>query len=177
MNDFSDKISTSLAQREIIPAATARARQVKETVSAETGRAVENIKTAAREQLEIQRQELSDSLGSVQKALRNTSGKMGQSHASPGVERLADAVGSAQRFLETHQIDDVGVALRRLSLKSPAIFYTGLFALGFVGGRFLTSTQQMDSYEPEIEVDLLNAPPSVQQTSPTEKAVKYHGSY
>ena len=116
MNDSSDMISPSPARQEVITAATARARQVKETVSAETGRAVENIKTAAREQLEKQRQELSHSLRSVQKALRNNSGKMEQSSLSPGVERLADEVGSAQQFLENHRVDDVGVALRRLSL-------------------------------------------------------------
>lgn len=177
MNDSSDMISPSPARQEVITAATARARQVKETVSAETGRAVENIKTAAREQLEKQRQELSQSLLSVQKALRNSSGKMEQSSLSPGVERLADAVGSAQQFLENHRVDDVGVALRRLSLKSPAVFYTGLFALGFVAGRFVTSTEKHETFEPEIEIDLLNAPPSAERPNPVGKAVEYHGSY
>lgn len=177
MNDASDMMTSSQARQEVLHTATTRAREVKETVSQEAGRAVENIKAAAKDQLERQRMELADSLSSVKKALRNTSTRMGDSNITSGVERVADAVESAQRFLDSHQIDDVGVALRRLSMQSPLVFYSGLFALGFAAGRFLTSTEHYSLDEPELEIDLLNAPPRLEQQTPLAKAVPYNGSY
>lgn len=174
MNDTGE--STSPTRQEILRGASRRAREVKETVSHEAGRALENIKVATKDQLERQRMELADSLNSVKKALRNTSSRMGNPTLTPGVERVADAVESAQRFLDSHEVDDVGVALRRLSMREPVVFYGGLFALGFVAGRFLTSTEPYSLDQPELEIDLLKAPPHVEQTS-LETAVPYHGPY
>ena len=156
---------------------TARALQVKETVSHETSRALGNIKSAAREQLERQRLELSSSLGSVSEALLKTSRRMNGSSLSPQLRRAADAMSSARSFLEHHQVDDVGVALRRLSLRNPVVFYSSLFAVGFVAGRFLTSTEQSSLEEPELEIDLLQVPPHVERQTPKEEVVTYRGPY
>lgn len=173
MNDTGE---TTPARQEVLRTASLRASEVKQTVSQEAGRALDNIKTATREQLERQRMELADSLSSVKKALRDTSTRMDNAALAPGIERVADAVESAQRFLDSHEVDDVGIALRRLSTRSPIMFYSGLFALGFAAGRFLTSTEHDTLDGPELEIDLLQATPYGEQPF-LETAVPYHGPY
>lgn len=170
-------ITPSQARQQVVQTAAQRASQVKETVTQEAGRAIDNVKSAAKEQLDRQRVELSDSLGSVSDALRNTSRRMNDSTLAPQMTRVADAVSTARDFLEQHQVDDVGVALRRLSLRSPVVFYSGLFAVGFLAGRFLTSTDQVTLDEPELEIDLLQAPPHIEQQTPVAEVVNYRGPY
>ena len=170
-------ITPSQARHQVVQTATQRASQVKDTVSQEAGRAIDNVKSAAKEQLDRQRLELSDSLGSVSDALRNTSRRMNDSTLAPQMTRVADAVSSARDFLEQHKVEDVGVALRRLSLRSPVVFYSGLFAVGFLAGRFLTSTDQLVVNEPVLEIDLLQAPPHVEQQTPVAEVVNYRGPY
>jgi len=167
------------ATQEVIETAKERAQQVKATVTEEAGRAVESIKTAAIEQAERGKSELAESLKSVDEALRKTSSGMENATLAPQVERMADVISQAQQFVETHRIEDLGTAVRRLSLQHPAVFYAGIFALGFVAGRFLSSTENRTLEQQELEINLLDAAPRVDveyQPEP-QQVVSHHGSY
>lgn len=164
---------TSGATREVIQTAKESAVHVKGTVAEEASRAMDSIKTAAAESVERGKNELAGSLKSVDEALRKTSSEMQNSTLAPQVEKVADAVAQAQQFIEQHSIEDLGVAVRRLSLQHPVVFYAGIFAVGFAAGRFLSSTE---SRLAQPEINLQNEGLYDQQPMPN-RMVSHHGSY
>lgn len=177
MKDISD-MHTQNSTQEVVQTARDSAIQVKTIVTEEATRAVDSIKTAAIEQAERQKSELAESLRSVDEALRKTSGQMENSSLAPQVERVADALNTASKFIEEHKIEDLGVALRRLSLQNPVVFYSGLFALGFAAGRFLSSTENRPIAPDELEIDLLDAAPVAVEYQPEPvQVVSHHGPY
>lgn len=171
-------VETPGATQEVIATARDSAQQVKALVSEEASRAADTIRTVALEQMDRQKGELAGSLRSVEQALRKTSEELENPILAPRVEQAADALHSAHQFLEHHGVEDVGVAVRRISLQHPVIFYTGIFALGFAAGRFLTASAQQ-ALEPVPEVNLLDEDlhldPLDQQPMP--QVVSHHGSY
>jgi hypothetical protein len=181
MENMSDMemVETPGAKQQVIQTAKERAQHVKTTVTEETTRAVENIKSAAMETVERQKSELAESLRSVDQALRKTTAGMENSALAPQVEKVADAISQAHQFIEHHGIEDLGVALRRLSLQHPAVFYSGLFAIGFAAGRFLSASEQHAMSQPELDTNLLDATPDVDVDNQPEpsQVVSHHGPY
>lgn len=177
MENLTD-IETSPSQ-EVLLTARERATQVKETVAEEASRAVESIKLAASEQVEKGKAELAESLKSVDQALRRTSSQMEDPRLAPRMEKVADAVSHATQFIETHGIEDLGVAVRRLSLQHPVMFYSGVFALGFAAGRFLSSTENrpLELEAPDYDINLLEEDLDPSNQTLPQPQVSYHGSY
>ena len=175
MENLTD-IETSPTQ-EVLLTARERATQVKETVTEEASRAVESIKLAASEQVEKGKSELAESLKSVDKALRRTSSEMQDPRLAPQMEKVADAVAQATQFIETHGIEDLGVAVRRLSLQHPVMFYSGIFALGFAAGRFLSSTENRPLDVPDYDINLLDEDLGPNNQTLPQPLVSHHGSY
>lgn len=167
----------SSPSREVLLTARERATQVKETVAEEASRAVESIKLAASEQMSRGKNELAESLKSVDEALRRTSSEMEDSPLAPQMEKVADAVAHAHQFIETHGIEDLGVALRRLSLQHPVMFYSGIFAIGFAAGRFLSATESRPLETPEYDINLLEENIDPDNQTLTQPLVSHHGSY
>lgn len=165
------------APREVLLAARERATQVKETVTEEASRAVESIKLAASEQMAKGKSELAESLKSVDEALRRTSSEMEDSPLAPQVEKVADAVAHAHQFIETHGMEDIGVAVRRLSLLHPVIFYSSIFALGFAAGRFLSSTETRAPELPDYDINLLDEDLDANNQTLSQPLVSHHGPY
>jgi hypothetical protein len=165
---------TSSATREVIQTAKERAVHVKGTVAEEANRAMDSIKSAAAESVERGKHELAGSLKSVDEALRKTSSEMQNSALAPQVERVADALAQAHQFIEQHSIEDLGAAVRRLSLQYPVVFYAGIFAAGFAAGRFLSSTENR-SFD-QAEINLHDEDISDNQPMPGQM-VSHHGSY
>jgi hypothetical protein len=181
MENMSDMPAGSPTQ-EVAAVARQSAAQVKDVVAEEAARAMDSIKSAASEQMRRGKMELTSSLRSVDIALRRTSQEMADSPLAPQMERAADAVASACDFVESHGIEDLGLAARQLSLHHPVLFYSGIFALGFAAGRFLSSTQSRPLELPEHDINLLEEelePSLVEpaQQSLTSPTVSYHGPY
>lgn len=176
MENVSDTQTTSATQ-EVATVAKESAVQVKEVVAVEAGRAVDSIKSAASEQMERGKMELASSLKSVDEALRRTSNEMADSPLAPQMERAADAVATAAEFIETHGLEDLGVAVRQLSLQHPVIFYSGIFALGFAAGRFLSSTQTRALEQPELEISFLEEDLDTTNQPLPSPMVSHYGSY
>lgn len=186
MKNLNDREALSVdhsATKEVLQAARDQAVQVKDTMAVEATRALDSVKSAAFEQAERQKSELASSLKSVDEALRRTTSEMDNPTLAPQMERVADAVSTASHFIEEHSIEELGPALRRLSLQSPVIFYSGLFALGFVAGRFLSSTENRPVELPDYDINLLDEdlsepqPASLEQQNLNPPMVSHYGSY
>lgn len=174
MKNVSDK-EASKTPAEVLQTAKEGAVQVKDTVAQEASRAVDSIKTAAKEQVERGKTELADSLKSVDQALRRTSSEMDNPTLAPQMERMADAVATAHQFIEEHRIEDLGKAVRRISLQHPVLFYSGIFALGFAAGRFFSSSQMRMPDTADYGM-LENDPISMPAATPTPE-VSHYGSH
>ncbi len=187
LNDMDSLSVDHSATKEVLQAAREQAVQVKDTMAIEATRALDSVKSAAFEQVEIQKADLAHSLRSVNEALLRTTQEMDNPTLAPQMERVADAVASAGKFIENHSIEEVGPALRRLSLQSPVLFYSGIFALGFAAGRFFSSTEHRPIEEPDVELpdydinlldeDLTPQSASLEQQTLTPPMVSHHGSY
>lgn len=190
MKNLNDRDSLTVehsATKEVLQTARDQAVQVKDTMSTEATRALDSVKSAALKQAETQKADLAQTLKSVNKAIRRTTSEMENPALAPQMERVADAVASAGKFIESHSIEEVGPALRRLSLQSPTLFYAGIFALGFAAGRFFSSTEHRPIEEadldlPDYDINLLDedlAPQtaSFEQQNLNEQMVSHHGSY
>lgn len=147
---------TNQTSGEVLQTAREGAAHVKDAVAEEASRTIDSIKAAAKDQVKRGKSELTDSLKSVDKALRRTSSEMENPTLAPQVERIADAVTTAHQFIEEHQVEDLGKAVRRLSLQHPVLFYSGIFALGFAAGRFFSSSQNRLLEPSELDVNLLD---------------------
>jgi hypothetical protein len=170
MKNVSDTHTTN-ATDDVVQTARDRGQHVKETVTQEASRAVDSIKTAALEQADRQKNEIAGSLKSVDEALRQTSSEMDNPALAPKVEMVADAISQVHQFIEEHDVEDLGTAVRQLSLRHPVLFYSGVFAIGFVAGRFLSSTESRD------EPDMLSNSLASHNQALSRPTVAYNGPY
>lgn len=154
-------LDTTTTKQEVVETASEQMMHVKATVAEQAGKALTGVKFAAHTQLDRQKKEITKSLRSVDRALRKSTENMSNPTLAPQMVRVADALSQAGDFLDRHEVEDLATSARQLSLRQPALFYSGVFALGLVAGRFLSSTQHRNEQnEVELEMNLLNAPPA-----------------
>lgn len=91
-------------------------------------------------QLGAQQKRSAGDLTKVAEALRGTSQDLGDSLASPLVDRAAHELERASKFLERATMSDVVDGVESFAKREPLLFLGGAFAIGLLGARFFKSS-------------------------------------
>jgi hypothetical protein len=95
--------------------------------------------------LHEQKSRAADTLGGVAQALLVAGQHLqeqNQGSMTPYVERLAHQVERVSHFLEDTNVDEVASDVGQFARRHPGLFIGGALVLGFVGARFLRSSQR-----------------------------------
>lgn len=117
----------------------------KEPIVDQAKHAISNVADQAREQvtqqIEVRKDRAVDTIGDVASALRGTGDKLKEVPALGDMAgRAADQIERVAQFFDGRQVGDVVRDVERFARREPAIFLGAAFALGLIGGRFLTSS-------------------------------------
>ncbi len=175
-------LDTDIARQKVADTASDQMMHVKATVAEQAGKALTGVKFAAQTQLERQKKEITKSLRSVDRALRQSTQNMSNPTLAPHMERIADALSQAGNFLDRHHVEDIASSARQLSLRQPALFYTGVFAIGLAAGRFLSATEHRVETPQEVSLgtNVTPTPPAptpIPLTHNIRTEAVSHGSY
>ena len=125
-------------------ASTELAKHAKSTVSHVAEQAAELVET----QISQQKKRSVGELGNVAKALRGTRDELGESFAAPVVERAADEIERATKFLESASLNDIVDGAEDFARREPLLFLGGAFAVGMLAARFLKSSSRHNHGSP-----------------------------
>lgn len=101
---------------------------------------VEQARDLAESKVEKRTERGARELDEVARALKRTSQQLGDNFVGPYVEKAADQLGRASRFLRTADVHEMTQTTERFARKEPLFFLGGALALGFLGARFLKSS-------------------------------------
>lgn len=133
-------------------AATQKAKDVyadaKETTKEVAGQAVEKAKEQAAVRIDEQRSNLAQGLNTVAKEIRTLGKNLGKSKQESTVvnftseygDALADRVERISHYVEDKSLSELVTDVESFAKRNPSLFIAGAFVAGFVGGRFLKSS-------------------------------------
>jgi uncharacterized protein YjbJ (UPF0337 family) len=136
-----DGTSTGDVRAQAQGAAEQIAGQAQDAAAQVAGRA----RQQATSQLEVQKERAVDGLQTIAQALRSTGEQLDQQEqASIGryAEQAADRVEDLTNFLRTRDVPQLLDETQTFARRQPGLFLGGAIVLGFVFGRFLTSSGQ-----------------------------------
>ncbi|MEO8799147.1 MAG: hypothetical protein ABI551_14760 [Polyangiaceae bacterium] len=108
----------------------------------------DKAKHAVDDQLVTQQKRSVGELGDVAKALRSTREQLGDNLAAPVVERAAEELEKATRFLESASLGDIVEKVEGFARREPLLFAGGAFVVGMLGARFLKSSARRPNEGP-----------------------------
>lgn len=125
---------------------TEQVKQGAQHVAQQTQQVASQVADKAQDQAQTmfhtQKSQATSTLSSVSQALRESGNNLqGQSStAAQIINRAADGVDSASRYLEGHELTDLVGEGERFARRNPTVFLGGAFALGLLAARFLKSS-------------------------------------
>ena len=158
--------------------------QAKETTGKVASRALGQVQEKATSQIDKQKSNLAQGLGSVAESIRQMGDGLKDSGEQTGVAKyaaqygnsLADQVEQVSSYLDRKEVGELLHDVEYFARRNPALFIGGAFALGLLGARFLKSSspnqalipspQRRNMYNSDFEDKREN---SVRTTNVTQK--------
>ncbi len=123
---------------------------VKEEVTQKAGEAVDKFKQQAGTQLDTQKGRVSETLGSVALAIRQTGTQLhdqDQGNIAMYTDKAAEQIERLSTYVRDADIGQIAGELERFARRQPALFLGGALALGLFGARFLKSSGQQNQQD------------------------------
>ncbi|MBA2605387.1 MAG: hypothetical protein H0U96_00785 [Acidobacteria bacterium] len=122
--------------------------QAKETTGKVASRALGQVQEKATSQIDKQKSNLAEGLGSVAESIRQMGDGLKNSGEQTGVGKftaqygnsLADQVEQLSSYLDRKEVGELIHDIEYFARRNPALFIGGAFALGLLGARFLKSS-------------------------------------
>ena len=129
---------------------TAGVSDVKDEVTQKAGEVVDKVKQQAGTQLDTQKGRVSETLGSVALAIRQTGTQLheqDQGNVAQLTDKAAEQIERLSTYLRDADMRQITGELERFARRQPALFLGGALALGLFGARFLKSSSQQNQQD------------------------------